>query len=98
MRAASSAKNTHPQVVLSKDEALEIFSQKYAVDHHKSQTARSAVLASAYGISAKTVRDIWCGRSWLEATYDLWEMVKNADTPIMQRKLGIPFSTPMCLF
>ena len=63
------------QVVLTSDQAISIFLEKYKEGNFPSQTAKSIELASTYGIDPKTVRDIWCGRSWLETTYDLWQQV-----------------------
>ena len=63
------------QVVLTSEQAISIFLEKYKKGNFPSQTAKSNKLASTYGIDPKTVRDIWCGRSWLETTYDLWQQV-----------------------
>jgi hypothetical protein len=68
-----------PQVVLSMEEALDIFSQRHSQVDLQSLTAKSTALAATFGISAKTVRDIWCGRSWLEATFDLWPQASCAE-------------------
>ena len=46
----------------------------------------SAILADRYQISPKAVRDIWTGRSWLGATYDLWN---DNDRP-SRRSVGRP--------
>ena len=59
--------------VLTKEQAINIFLQKNSTGF-ASQAQKCAAIASAYSISVKTVRDIWCGRSWLEVTYDLWEV------------------------
>ncbi len=63
------------RALLSKSEAIAIFLMKYTSDGFSSQTAKSVVLSAEYGVSAKTVRDIWCGRSWLGATHDHWQAV-----------------------
>ena len=53
--------------VLSKQDAMEIFKMK---QHLGSEhlTAPSIALARKYNVSSKTIRDIWNGRSWVEAT------------------------------
>ena len=63
------------RTLLSEKDAVAIFVMKYADSGYSSQTAKSRNVSAAYGISAKTVRDIWCGRSWLGATHDLWQTV-----------------------
>ena len=68
-----------PQVVLSMEQALDIFSQRHSQGDRQSLTAKSTALAATFGISAKTVRDIWCGRSWLDATFDLWPQASCAE-------------------
>jgi hypothetical protein len=67
-----------PQIVLTKEQAIEIFLIKYTLSHKSSLTAKSTALADKFKVSAKTVRDIWCGRSWLDATYDLWQEVMSS--------------------
>ena len=37
-----------------------------------SESARSRIVAARYGISAKSVRDIWNRKSWIAATEPLW--------------------------
>ena len=63
------------QIVLNKEKAIEIFLVKYSNSDKSSITAKSTALADKFKVSAKTVRDIWSGRSWLSATYDLWQEV-----------------------
>jgi hypothetical protein len=61
--------------VLTSEQAVAIFLEKYKGGKYASMTEKSIALAASYGINAKTVRDIWCGRSWLEATFELWREV-----------------------
>jgi hypothetical protein len=42
-----------------------------------------------YGVSAKTVRDIWVGRTWYWATYPL-DLTRSISTERLERKLGRP--------
>ena len=68
------SKDFRPRVVLNGQQAREIFHLKH---HHSdkfpSQHSASKALAARYHVSPKTIRDIWQGRSWLEATSDLWD-------------------------
>jgi hypothetical protein len=70
---------------LSPQQAAEIFQYKgkhdFASDH-----AASSHLARKYHVSSKAVRDIWSGRSWLKATFDLWDA---GNRPI-KRAVGRP--------
>jgi uncharacterized protein YpbB len=70
-----------PHIVLTKEQAIEIFLAKYSRSNMFSITANSAALAGKFKVSAKTVRDIWSGRSWLNATYDLWHEVRFSLMP-----------------
>lgn len=65
------------RALLTRDQAVAVFLQKYSNEQHSSTTEKSHAVAEDFGISSKTVRDIWCGRSWLEATYDLWQQVHS---------------------
>lgn len=71
----SEAKNeVRPRAVLSKEQAIEIFEYKKKLGNH-SLTATSIELANKYNVNSKTIRDIWSGRSWFEATYPQWQQV-----------------------
>ena len=74
-----------PRSVLTVQQAREIFRMKNS-HGHASIHAASNSLARIYRVSAKAIRDIWKGRSWLEATYDLW----NEEDRPARRMLGRP--------
>jgi hypothetical protein len=61
---------------LSDEDAIEIFRLRPKHQKGHSPSRGSMVLcksiAPKYGVSAKTVRDIWRGRTWLHATEHLW--------------------------
>ena len=72
------------KVVLNKSLAAEIYSQKLSVvapstfdscfKKCRLQTkGLSAKVALKYGVSPKTIRDIWNKRTWTDATRSLWE-------------------------
>ena len=74
-----------PRVLLSDKEAQEIF--KLQTNHgYPSLHSASVVFAKRYGVSPKAIRDIWSGRSWLEATFSLW----NAEQRPERRTIGRP--------
>ena len=80
-----SMKPSSSRAVLCAEQAQEIF--RYKSDHGcASLHAASACLARRYRVSSKAIRDIWKGRSWLDATYDLW----NANERPARRMLGRP--------
>ena len=66
---AKSAYKRHGRAILTDEQARAIFQVKpspFARDRD-----RAGALARAYGVSVKTVRDIWVGRTWYRATFDL---------------------------
>ena len=74
-QASEKQKRPKAHAVLTRDQAIAVFLEKYSERQCSSMTEKSSEVASNFGISPKTVRDIWCGRSWLEATYELWQQV-----------------------
>ena len=66
---AKSTYKRHGRAILTDEQARAIFQVKpspFARDRD-----RAGALARAYGVSVKTVRDIWVGRTWYRATFDL---------------------------
>jgi hypothetical protein len=72
-------------VVLSREIARAIFVLKKNHGVESSNQA-SIRLAKLYHVSAKSIRDIWNGKSWLAATSDLWD---EEERPI-RRAVGRP--------
>mmetsp|Transcript_42666 Transcript_42666/g.114216 ORF Transcript_42666/g.114216 Transcript_42666/m.114216 type:complete len:223 (-) Transcript_42666:98-766(-) len=71
--------------VLTAEQAREIFAMKYV----KSASKRKSVcnfLALKYDVCSKTIRDVWKGRSWLSATFDMWNVVERP----VRRSVGRP--------
>ena len=66
----------HSRAVLTKQQAIEIFALKRDLQN-QSLTAMSVELADKYNVNSKTIRDIWSGRSWLEATLPQWRQASN---------------------
>ena len=57
------------RVILSYDDAQTIYQSKPPPD--VKDRSRAALLAQQFGVSVKTVRDIWLGRTWYRATFYL---------------------------
>ena len=77
----------HARAILTDDQAREIFRCKPT--SNTNGRYKAALLARAYRVSAKTVRDIWVGRTWYWATYSL-DSTKPIMTEKLQKKLGRP--------
>ena len=77
--------STRSRVVLSRTAAREIFIVRSHLGLESAHQA-SIRLAAKYRISSKAIRDIWKGRSWLDATFDLWS---EEDRPC-RRMIGRP--------
>eukprot|EP00292_Cryptomonas_paramecium_P033637 CAMPEP_0113705124 /NCGR_PEP_ID=MMETSP0038_2-20120614/26946_1 /TAXON_ID=2898 /ORGANISM="Cryptomonas paramecium" /LENGTH=516 /DNA_ID=CAMNT_0000630073 /DNA_START=232 /DNA_END=1779 /DNA_ORIENTATION=- /assembly_acc=CAM_ASM_000170 len=59
------------QQLISK-EAVEIYLQRPQKGSRRGGKAHCKVLAPRYGVTPKTIRDIWRGRTWVHATQHLW--------------------------
>ncbi len=63
--------------VLTEALAVEIYKYKLALKSLSSSAAikikaKSLAVSQRFGVSPKTVRDIWRRRTWIYATYPLW--------------------------
>ena len=90
---ATSKSSERPRNVLESHTAREIFHLK-PTHNTASLHAASQRLASKYGVSSKAIRDIWKGRSWLDATYDLWNVEDRPARRIIGRPKGRKDSKP----
>ena len=72
-------------VVLSDSKAFEIYKRKLdlltpqsfmacLLDSESRIKGRSSVVGKEFGVSAKTIRDVWSRRTWAKATASLWPM------------------------
>jgi hypothetical protein len=76
--------------VLTEQEAREIFSLKpNPLGTPTPNRAHTVALANAYGVSIKTIRDIWVGRTWFRSTFDL-DPSQPASPARLQKQLGRP--------
>ena len=79
--------------ILTHTQAREIFLLKADIEI-ASLHAVSLRLAKQYNVGAKAIRDIWIGRSWLEATFDLWEAGERPPRKTIGRPKGRKDSRP----
>ena len=79
--------NRSSRVILSEQDARIIFQNKPLQE--SSDRRRADVLASLYGVSVKTIRDIWVGRTWYRSTCHL-DPSKPVNLHRLQRKPGRP--------
>jgi hypothetical protein len=77
----------HGRAILSIEQAQAIFQHK--PKPFEKERTRAGNLAKMYGISVKTVRDIWVGRTWYRATFHL-DQLKPFSPERLQKKAGRP--------
>ena len=63
------------RIVLTKEHALEIYklkmSETLSTNAHKPSQSPSRLVAKSYGVSPKTIRDIWNRKTWASVTQHL---------------------------
>ena len=85
-------KNGERRICLTQKEAMEIYSHKLQLINPTSYKAsiqswkknvrgESSKLAKIYGVSSKTIRDIWNRKSWSIATKGLWRQESIEQVP-----------------
>ena len=81
------------RIILTDQQAVEIFMLK---DNHgySSKHTASTQLSREYKVSPKAIRDIWKGRSWLNATSHLWKAEDLPPRKIPGRPRGKKDSQP----
>ena len=75
------------RIILSEQDARHIFQNK--PPNGGRDRRRADMLASLYGVSVKTIRDIWVGRTWYRSTCHL-DPSKPVNLHRLQRKPGRP--------
>lgn len=72
------------RTVLTVSQARDIYGLNYLASNMAStpnllgqEVSHSVLLAAQYGVSPKTIRDIWNRKSWAHTTADLFEKDKN---------------------
>ncbi len=79
----SSMTSPKPKVILNSRLAAEIYAEKMALvaptsfesclkDSRVKMKGKSVSVSAKYGVSAKTIRDIWNRRTWTNVTSALW--------------------------
>jgi hypothetical protein len=81
------------RVVLSRAAARDVFIARSNLGLESAHRA-SIRLAAKYHISSKAIRDIWKGRSWLDATFDLWNEEDRPARRVIGRPKGKKDSKP----
>ena len=77
----------HGRAILAMDQAQDIF--RYKSVSFAKERDKAAILAGVYGVSVKTIRDIWVGRTWYRATFHLHP--RRPFTPErLQKRAGRP--------
>ena len=94
---AEKAENKDKRAVISKEIAVEIFAKRKMNTKYK--TADSCLVANEYGVSSKSVRDVWDRRTWVKATMPLWtlaevEEYEKSNKRPPGRPLGVTDSKP----
>eukprot|EP00961_Rhodomonas_salina_P119780 1612187-Rhodomonas_salina.1 len=74
---------------LTKRDVLYIFSQRAQVNTHESNALTSRQLAAKYGISERTIRDIWSRRSRRTITQPAWT-VEEVLSENKRKRMGRP--------
>jgi hypothetical protein len=71
------------RIVLTQEQAVEIYEKRPAETPHatdRRSVSMSRIVAEQYGVSSKTVRDIWNGKTWVSATRHLYSGSSSSDT------------------
>ena len=77
----------HGRAILTEEQAQIIFRHKptaFSQDREK-----AGVLARMFGVSIKTVRDVWVGRTWYRATFHM-DHTKPFEPERLEKKAGRP--------
>ena len=76
--------NARQRIVLTVSQARDIYALNYLASNVAStpnllgqEVSNSVLLAAQYGVSPKTIRDIWNRKSWAQTTADLFESDKS---------------------
>ncbi len=77
----------HGRAILTDEQARSIYQHKPAP--FAKAKVRAGALARKYGVSVKTVRDIWIGRTWYRATFDL-DTSKPISPERLEKRCGRP--------
>ena len=93
LEPSADSKVAKPRAILTRDQAIAIF-QLRPTSESPSTTRASFMVARAYSVSEKTVRDIWRGRTWHRETVHLDPMRPARPEVSPGRPLGRKDSMP----
>jgi hypothetical protein len=83
----SSSSRLFGRAILTDVQAQAIY--RYKPEPFSKQENRAGALAKMFGVSVKTIRDIWVGRTWYRATYNL-DSSKAPTIDRLLKKAGRP--------
>ena len=87
--------NSKPRAILTSEKAVEIFSRSLpSTGSSSAEKPHATSVAREYGISEKTVRDIWTGRTWSNETLHLDPQRPAREAKPTGRPLGKKDSAP----
>ena len=68
----------HRRVILTEKQAVQIYSLKFsAANNNGRKQNQSSIVAEKYGVSPKTIRDIWNRKTWTLATHQLFRSIED---------------------
>eukprot|EP00293_Proteomonas_sulcata_P001467 CAMPEP_0184328690 /NCGR_PEP_ID=MMETSP1049-20130417/143755_1 /TAXON_ID=77928 /ORGANISM="Proteomonas sulcata, Strain CCMP704" /LENGTH=397 /DNA_ID=CAMNT_0026651015 /DNA_START=422 /DNA_END=1615 /DNA_ORIENTATION=+ len=70
-------KNKSWKIMLTAEQAVQIYSQRPQGGGANKGTGFSASVGRKFGVSAKTIRDIWNRETWVKATREHWTVEEN---------------------
>ena len=85
MMTSTSGQCAKPRTVLTKEQAIDIF-RLSASGYTTASGPTATSVARAFGVSEKTIRDIWKGRTWCDETLPL----DSSRQPKPRKKTGRP--------
>jgi hypothetical protein len=77
----------HGRAILAMGQAQDIF--RYRSISFAKERDKAGILAGMYGVSVKTIRDIWVGRTWYRATFHL-DPIRPFTPERLQKRAGRP--------
>jgi hypothetical protein len=87
-KRTDTSSDTKSRIVLNESLAVEIYQYKLAFSAPSSPVScfqslerrirgQSARVSSEFGVSPKTIRDVWNHKTWVHATNHLWSHIQN---------------------
>ena len=87
--------SNHRKVILTGEQAVEIYKKKMSVATEINvplrKQSQSRLVAQNYGVSPKTVRDIWNRKTWVSATQHLLTAEEKSSMPSLPSEVKIEY-------